>query len=280
MAVRLDLERSDRRIVTIAGMAAALAVLFGAPLGAAVFALELPHRRGMEYSEAILPACIGSTVGWAVEAVMRSHGWQPVWTFGVVDHLGASAVVWGALAGVVGAAIGVAFTYGVKGARTVAKAVPDDVRPLVGGIGLGLLSLVTVYALSNGEFQFERLAGLATGTVLVAAVGKFLGALIASATGWKGGFIIPLFFIGGAVGLALSRWTGVSPVILVPSCMVATNAAVTRTPLGSALTVAEMAGLPTLPPLLASSLVSTVLTDGVRHFTSQRARHPRVAAAH
>lgn len=280
VAMRLGLERGDRRIVTIAGMAAALAVLFGAPLGAAVFALELPHRRGMEYSEAILPACAGAIVGWGTDAVLRSHGWAPVWTFDEIGHIGAIAIGWGALAGVIGAVIGVAFTYGVRLTKSMADVLPPATRPALGGLALGLLSLVTIYALSNGEFQFDRLAGLASGTVLVAAAGKFLGALVASATGWKGGFIIPLFFIGGAVGLVASRWLGVDTALFAPACMVATNAAVTRTPLGSALTVAEMAGLPTLPPLVTASLVSTVLTDGVRHFASQGTRHPRVSTAH
>lgn len=279
IAVRLGLERADRRVVTIAGMASALAVLFGAPLGAAVFALELPHRRGMEYSEAILPACAGALLGWSADGTLRSHGWAPVWTFGPVEHIGANAVAWGALAGVVGAAIGVAFTYGVKWTSALAERVPATLRPVLGGLVLGLLSLVTTYTLSNGEFQFDSLPALAGTTVLVAAGGKFLGALVASATGWKGGFIIPLFFIGGAVGIVLARWLGIPSVLLAPACMVATNAAVTRTPLGSALTVAEMAGLPTLPPLVSASLVSTVLTDGVRYFASQRARHPQVAAA-
>jgi len=282
LAVRLGLERSDRRVVTIAGMAAALAVLFGAPFGAAVFALELPHRRGMEYSEAILPACVGAIVGWSANATLRSMGWQPVWTSISLDgvgHLGAVAMACGALAGVVGAVLGTCFTYGVRCSGAVALRLPEWARPAVGGVLLGLLSWLTVFTLSNGEFQFDRLVGMTTGAVIVAVVGKFLGSLVASATGWKGGFIIPLFFVGGAVGLVLSRWFGVAPVLLVPGCMAATNAAVTRTPLGSALTIAEMAGLPTLPPLFTASIVSTLLTDGVRHFTSQGARHPRVVPA-
>ena len=279
MAVQLGLDRSDRRVVTIAGMASAFAVLFGAPLGAAVFALELPHRRGMEYSEAILPACVGALLGWTADALLRTHGWQPVWTFAPVGHLAATAVAWGALAGAVGAAIGVLFTFGVKWAKLCVAVVPEALRPMLGGLLLGLLSLVTIDALTNGEGGYVRLAGLASGAVLVAALGKFLGALVATVTGWKGGFIIPLFFIGGAVGLVLSRWFGVSAVLLVPGCMAAANAAVTRTPLGSALTIAEMAGLPTLPPVFAASIVSTVLTDGVRFFTSQTARQPRHATA-
>ncbi len=37
------------RILAITGMAAAFAVLLGAPLGSAVFALEILHRQGLEY---------------------------------------------------------------------------------------------------------------------------------------------------------------------------------------------------------------------------------------
>ena len=44
------------RILTITGMAAGFTVLFGAPLGSAVFALEILHRRGLEYYEALMPA--------------------------------------------------------------------------------------------------------------------------------------------------------------------------------------------------------------------------------
>ncbi len=46
----------QRRILTITGMAAAFTVLFGAPLGSAIFALEILHRRGLEYYEALMPA--------------------------------------------------------------------------------------------------------------------------------------------------------------------------------------------------------------------------------
>ncbi len=55
-AQRNRLAVREARIVTISGMAAGFAVLFGAPLGAAVFALELLHRRGLQYYEAIMPA--------------------------------------------------------------------------------------------------------------------------------------------------------------------------------------------------------------------------------
>ena len=63
---RLHRGRTDVRVLTITGMAGGLTVLFGAPLGAALFALEILHRRGLQYYEALLPALIGSLFGYGV----------------------------------------------------------------------------------------------------------------------------------------------------------------------------------------------------------------------
>ncbi|MEO1447066.1 MAG: chloride channel protein, partial [Cyanobacteria bacterium J06635_11] len=43
---RLKLSQSNVRVLTFCGMSAALGAFFGAPIGAALFALEIPHRRG------------------------------------------------------------------------------------------------------------------------------------------------------------------------------------------------------------------------------------------
>jgi len=48
-AIRAGLRVRESRVLTVAGMAAGFTVLFGAPLGAAVFSLELLHRRGLQY---------------------------------------------------------------------------------------------------------------------------------------------------------------------------------------------------------------------------------------
>jgi H+/Cl- antiporter ClcA len=65
---------SDVRVLTITGMAAGFTVLFGAPLGAALFALEILHRRGLQYYEALLPAIVGSLCGYGVYIALSGAG--------------------------------------------------------------------------------------------------------------------------------------------------------------------------------------------------------------
>ncbi len=71
--------REQTRVLAICGMASAFAVLFGAPLGSAVFALEILHRRGLEYYEALFPAVVGSLSGYAVYLGLTGVGLRPIW---------------------------------------------------------------------------------------------------------------------------------------------------------------------------------------------------------
>lgn len=60
----LKLPEAQVRTLTFTGMAVGFATLFGAPVGSTLFALEIPHKRGMEYFEATVPALIGCLAGY------------------------------------------------------------------------------------------------------------------------------------------------------------------------------------------------------------------------
>ena len=62
----LKLDTTSVRVLTFCGMSAALGAFFGAPIGAAIFALEIPHRRGLEYYEAVAPAVISAILSFAI----------------------------------------------------------------------------------------------------------------------------------------------------------------------------------------------------------------------
>src|SRR3954454_16103248 len=111
LAARWGVSTVDSRILTITGMAAGFTVLFGAPLGSTVFALEILHRRGLEYYEALLPAVLGSLCGYVVYLVVSEAGITPVWDFGPVGTVHRIDLLWGVGCGFIGAAIAVVFTY-------------------------------------------------------------------------------------------------------------------------------------------------------------------------
>lgn len=275
MGVRLDLARRERRIVSIAGMAAGFTVLFGAPLGSTVFALEILHRRGLEYYEALLPSAIGSLCGYAVYVTVTGLGLQPIFPFPTVGQPHLATFGWGIAAGIVGAIIAALFTMLSAGLRTVSIWIPADLRPAVGGAAMGVLALLTPHALTNGKaamIEFNTTSVLAT-TLVIAAIVKLCSAAIALVSGWKGGFIIPLFFVGYCLARAVGpHLPGADEWILAAALMTAANVGVTKTPIGSTLVVTEMAGIVVLPSTLIAALVALLLTSGVGLIETQRAR--------
>ena len=276
LARRAGLDRDRLRIVTITGMAAGFTVLFGAPLGSAVFALEILHRRGMEYYEALMPSIIGALTGYGVAAAATVIGLEPMWHFPHLVKLVPADLLFGVVAGLVGAIVAGAFTYLTVVLRRVVGWIPPDARPAVGGLAFGLFALASPYALTNGEVQINHLTDTKVAVMVLvgAAAAKLVTSAIAVVTGWRGGFIIPLFFIGFALGRATEGhlpW-GAHSWALVAALMVACNVGVTKTPLGSTLVVSEMAGFAVLPTTLIAAMVSLVLTSGIGLIDTQRTR--------
>ena len=274
IALRRRLSVSESRILTVTGMAAGFTVLFGAPLGSAVFALEILHRRGLEYYEALLPAGIGSLAGYVVYGLVTGLGFRPVWHFPEPHTVRFVDLGVGLAAGCAGALVAVAFIYAAQLFRWCFQALPPMLRPIVGGAALGGLAFATPYALTFGEGQVQVIATakLVLATLLLAFIVKLVASSMIVSSGWRGGFIIPMFFLGAALGAAAHDVLGVDKVLAMAALMAAINAGVTKTPFGSTLVVAEMSGLRLLPPVLLASLVSLFLTSRVSMIHPQRDR--------
>ena len=273
IGARRRLDAGQLRILTITGMAAAFTALFGAPLGSAVFALEILHRRGLEYYEALMPALGGALIGFAVYLGLEGSGFGPIFDLPPSTVGDARDLAWAALAAVAGAAIAIAFTVVVRLVRRAAVHIPVLLRPAVGGLVVGLLGLWSFGALTFGEDQIADLRGIGVAALGAALVCKLVASATCASTGWRGGFIIPLLFCGAAGGLLLHHAApGVDATMLMAACMVAANTGVTKTPLGSTLVVTEMAGLHLLPTTTLAAVVAVVLTSDIHLIESQRAR--------
>jgi H+/Cl- antiporter ClcA len=275
-AKRAGLLVRESRVLTIAGMAAGFTVLFGAPLGAAVFALELLHRRGLQYYEALLPAVIGSLAGYGVYVAATGAGLEPIWHLPSPGSLHVGDLGWAAVAGVGGALVAVAFTYATAALRWCVRRIPPMTRPVCGGLVLAALGLLSSYSLTFGEAQINEILhkhGATVAFFALAALAKFAGTSVTLSAEWRGGFIIPLFFMGACLARAFHGVVpGAEEAVMVAAFMAAANTGVTKTPLGSTLVVSEMAGFQLLPTTLLAVVVSFALTSSVGLIHSQRER--------
>lgn len=276
---RLGLSTEMVRTLTFCGMGAALGAFFGAPLGGALFALEIPHRRGLEYYEALVPAVVSAGLAWLV---FRSITGLP---FGTLYHLHreffvtpqgiAIAVGCGAL----GALVATVFVALFRALEHAARHLEH--RPVLlgalGGACIGLIATLYPQTLFFGEHQGAELleSGVQLGALALCglALAKMLAVGCTLHSGFRGGFIFPLFFIGAAVGLAVSCVFPSVPSPLAALCtMAAVNVAVTKTPVSTTVILATLSGLAILPLLVFASFASFLLTTRVALIRTQRSR--------
>ena len=256
-------------------MAAGFTVLFGAPLGSALFALEILHRRGLQYYEALIPAVAGSLCGYTVYVALSGLSIAPVWEFPPVGTLH----TWH-----LGLAVGArrdrrARLHGVRSddesAETRLRTSATTCSLCRRRIALGLLGFWSPYALTFGETQLSGLLDnrLAASALVIAVLAKLAGTTVTLAAGWKGGFIIPLFFMGAVTGQLIHvGFPNIDQSMLMACLMVAMCVGVTKTPLGTTLVVTEMAGLTLLPVTLIAAVVSMVVTRSLNVIETQRSR--------
>ncbi|HEY9779888.1 MAG TPA: chloride channel protein, partial [Leptolyngbyaceae cyanobacterium] len=275
VADKLKLSGENLRSLSIAGMAAGFTALFGAPLGGAIFALEiLHHEYVLEYYEAILPAIVSSCASYVVFVVITRLGIGPTWNFPQyqLDNIDdfAMAIVYGVL----GAIAGWIFVGIFRVCDRLFASLPGPVylRTTLAGLVLGILAAVFPLTRYFGHHELNSVIGsdFSSFALLSLALVKMLAISVTVTGGWRGGIIIPLFFTGACIGKAVAFTNpSLQPVLAMICIMAALNAAVTRTPVSTSLLIAKLTGFSQFTPVLFASLVGFFLAPRVPFIASQ-----------
>lgn len=269
------LKGEEFRSLTIAGMASGFTALFGAPLGGSLFALEiLHHKHAVEYYQAIIPALVASSFSYVVFALVIHLGLGPVWDLPAYHFAGIFDFSYAILFGIAAAAVGWAFIYCTKFLKSVfeKRPLPIYVKTAIGGVVLGIIAFYLPVTRYFGHHQInELLEGHFSLQLLVAILlFKILAIAVTVTSGWRGGFIIPLFFAGATLALIIHQvFPSVSLSLTVISCMAAINACVTRTPMSTTILLATLTGFTYFIPILFASLTGYFLAPRIPFIKSQ-----------
>lgn len=269
------LKGEELRSLSIAGMASGFTALFGAPLGGSLFSLEiLHHKHAVEYYRAIIPAFVASCFSYLVFALIIHLGLGPVWDLSAYEYSGIFDFGYAVLFAIVGAALGWCFIYCTKFFKSVfeKRPVPIYVKTLIGGILLGVIAFYfpTTRYFGHHEINELRSGGFPLTLLLSILIFKILAISITVTSGWRGGFIIPLFFVGATLGLILHQlFPTINLTLAIVSCMAAINACVTRTPMSTTILLATLTGFGHFIPILFASLTGYFLAPRVPFIRSQ-----------
>ena len=235
------LDERDKKIAIMCGMSAVFSALFGTPVAAAIFSLEVVSI-GVLYYAALVPCVFSSflAVGIARAAGLEGEHF-PVEMIPVLDLKAMGLLV---LLGILCAAVSILFCVLLHTAEhAYRKYFPDArVRILAGSflfIALTLLSGTRDYCGSSMGLIESSIEGSVR---YEAFLMKMLFTAVALGAGFKGGEIVPTLCVGAALGCAFGEITGFAPSLCAACGMAALFAGVTNCPITSLVIALELFG--------------------------------------
>lgn len=298
------------RNCTLIGMSAGLAAFFGVSLGGSLFALEVLHSSGLQFFEMATFAVTAGVVCLLIFRALTGLSYGPIWAWEEsITSVSARHILLGATGGMVGVFMFFAFIAIHKSLGRMLRAVGLNehktpvLSGMVGGLVVSFIGVVLPPVMFWGEFEMNTLADptiplphiwpkggiwgmdpwqqghFSTMLLFAVAGAKLVAISVTVLSGFRGGFIFPIFLAGTALGRGLSQIPGIPfvsstpPVLLAMTIAAGVNVSITRTPFSTPLILMTLSGHPeVMVPALSSSLTALFLTRKQSFIKSQRDR--------
>ncbi|CAJ5112398.1 voltage-gated chloride channel [Burkholderia pseudomallei] len=271
----VGLDRDARRIMLMGGIAAGFSSVFGTPLAGAVFGLEVLAIGRLRYDA--LFACVAASI--VADAVCRLWGvHHTVYVVPFVPAPSAAGVASAVAAGIAFGVVGRLFAAATHGLAALAKrriAYPP-LRPVAGG---------ALVALAATLLHAPQYLGLGIPTIEAAFraplpvydfAGKFAFTVVTLASGFKGGEVTPLFYIGATLGNALSSLLALPAPVLAGLGFVAVFAGAANTPIASTIMAIELFGAPIGVYAALACVVAYLFSGHAGIYRAQRIGHAKL----
>ncbi len=269
-----------RRQLLLAGTSAGLGAIFRAPLGGALTACEILYHEDFE-SDAFMPSIIASIVAFATFSVLMP-GSAPYMLLPLYDLNKPLHLIFCAVLGALCAPASRLYIYVYREAcsRFAKLKIPALWKPMLGGLGVGLIGYICPQAVATGwEYLLEAASTSHVGPILIVfALFKILTTSLTIGSGGSGGLFGPSLFIGGMFGGFLgyvfhliAPHSITEPQAFVLVGMGSFFAGAAKAPIAGVIMVCEMTGnYGLLAPLLLASTIHIVLSKRLSIYTTQK----------
>lgn len=270
------LKESDLHIIVMAGMSAVFAALFGTPITAIFFALEVTSV-GIMYYAGLLPCIISAILA---SVIAKGFGLHSV-KFDIVSQSLSLSNSWRVFVlTALCAVVGILFCLAIeKSEKYMEKYIKNNfLRAFAGGAIIVLLTLVLGTRDYNGAGMDVITRAINGEADAFAFALKIVFTAITISAGFKGGEIVPAFFVGSTFGCVVGGLLGLPPQLGAAIGFVALFCSVTNCPVASLLLALEVFGGANLPLFVLCCGVSYVLSGYSGLYKSQRIMYSKLEA--
>ena len=265
-SIRLD--ESDSRVMVMCGMSAAFSALFGTPITAAMFAMEVVSV-GRLYYAAFVPCVAASLAGFQVAQLCGVH--PHTYPVTGVAALTPTAMLQVILLGGLCAVLSIFFCQVMHTApKLYGKINSTLLRAILGGMLVLALTLLVGNQDYNGAGDPVIRRMLLGETIPEAFLLKILFTALTLGAGFRGGEIVPVLFTGCALGTTVGPLLGLSHSFAGALGMAAVFCGATNCPLSSIFLAYELFGGEGLPLYALCCGVSYMLSGYYGLYSEQR----------
>lgn len=262
-------DEKDKHVMIMCGMSAAFSALFGTPMAAAIFSMEMISV-GIMYYIALVPCVISSLVahGIAVYFGVSNELFliEDIPSFGILSSIKISFLA------ILCALVSILFCVVLHQSEALYKRFFKNpyLRVFVGGCIVIVLTLLVGNQDYNGT-GINIIEKCIDGSVRPEAfLLKIIFTALTLGAGYKGGEIVPSFFTGAAFGCLFGNLLGFSPTLCTAVGMTSVFCGVTNCPITSLLISFELFGYDGMPYFLLSVAFSYMLSGYFGLYRSQK----------
>jgi len=268
----LKLDKQDTSTLIMCGMAAGFSALFGTPIAAAVFAVEVVIVAAAQYA-ALVPCMIS---GIAASVVARIFSVKPesfiVQGIPTLDGNSGLDLVRVTALGIGCAAVSVLFCVVIKATgRTYKKYFKNDFVQILAGSGIVILLTVLLGTTDYNGAGMDVIERAFSGEASpVAFLLKIAFTALTLGAGFKGGEIVPSFFTGATFGCVFGGLLGLDPSFGAAVGLLTVFCGVTNCPFATIILSIELFGAGGLAYYALAIAVSYMLSGYWGLYSAQR----------
>ena len=271
----LRLGEKDLPLATLCGMSGVFAALFGTPLTATVFALEVISV-GVLYYAGLVPCLTAALTGYLVSVLM---GVPPTRFTVTVPGLEVRTMLLVMVLALLCAVVSILFCRGLHGVERLLKRTLKN--PYL-RVAVGAAVLIGLTLLTNGDYNgagMEVIGRAIAGQADPWAwVWKLLFTAITIGCGFKGGEVVPSFFVGAAFGCVAAGWLGLPAGFGAAMGLVSVFCGAVNCPVASVLLSVELFGSAGAPYFAVACALSYLLSGYCGLYSSQTILYSKLRA--
>ncbi len=262
-------DEKDKHVMIMCGMSAAFSALFGTPMAAAIFPMEMVSV-GVMYYIALVPCVISSLVAHGIAVSFGVS--NELFLIGEIPAFGILSSVKISVLAILCALVSILFCVILHQTGHLYKKLFKNpyLRVFAGGCLIVLLTCLVGSQSYNGT-GINIIENCINGTVRPEAfLLKMIFTALTLGAGYKGGEIVPSFFTGAAFGCLFGNLLGFSPTLCTAVGMTSVFCGVTNSPITSLLISFELFGYDGMPYFLLATAFSYMLSGYFGLYHSQK----------